>query len=236
MAQGVGSYTPQTVQAPSLASTDLSPYMNPYQQDVINSTLSDLQRQQQIADTNANAQATAAGAFGGSRSAVLQNLTDDSYARSQASTLANLNQSNYSQAQSAAQSDLNSQMQAQQLNQAAGLQGQQLNLGAASTLANMGNMQLSQALQQAGAIGQAGDAQQQNQQQALNDAYQQWQLAQQYPITMQGLMNQTLGTFPSNYGTTSTSGTVDKTNEQLGGSLNMDDDGGAFNFLQPYFG
>jgi hypothetical protein len=216
LAQGVGAYAPQTISAPTLSSTDLSSYMNPYQQSVINSTLSDLGRQQQIADTNAQSQATQAGAFGGSRSAVLQNLTDDSLDRTAASTLANLNQSNYAQAQSAAQSDLNRQMQAAQLNQSAGLQGAGLNLNAANALGNLGNTQLSQALQQAGAIGAAGDAQQANQQQALNDAYQQWQLAQQYPITMQNLMNSTLGTFPSNYGTTNMTGSSSSVNAGLG--------------------
>ena len=215
-AQGVAGYTPQTIQAPQLSSTDLSSYMNPYQSDVVNTTMQQLQRQQQISDAGVQAQATAAGAFGGSRSAVLQNLNDASYNLNDASTLANLNQSNYSQAQSAAQSDLNRQLTAAQSNQSAGLQGQSLNLGASNALANMGNMQLSQALQQAGAIGSAGNAQQQNQQQALNDAYQQWQSAQQYPITMQNLMNQTLGTFPSNYGTTSSSGSSSATSSNAG--------------------
>jgi len=101
-------------------------------------------------------------------------------------------------------------------------------------LANMGNMQLSQALQQAGAIGGAGDAQQQNQQQALNDAYQQWQLAQQYPITMQQLMNSTLGTFPSNYGTSDTTGSVYQTNGSAGGPLNLAQ-GGPLGFLGSFF-
>ena len=107
-------------------------------------------------------------------------------------------------------------MQAAQANQQAGIQGQQVNLGAATALGNMGNMQLSQALQQAGALNAAGDAQQQNQQQALNDAYQQWQLAQQYPITMQNLMNSTLGTFPKNDGTTSSSSSSSKSENSAG--------------------
>ncbi|HUO23651.1 MAG TPA: hypothetical protein VMU59_14135 [Caulobacteraceae bacterium] len=229
LAQGVGAYTPQTISAPQLAGADLSSYMNPYQQSVIDSTLSDLNRQQAIADAGDQAQATQAGAFGGSRSAVLQNLTDDSYARQQAATLASLNQSNYAQAQSAAQSDLARQMQAAQANQSAGLQGASLNLNAANTLGTLGNTQLTQALQRAGAIGAAGDAQQANQQQALNDAYQQWQLAQQYPITMQGLMNSTLGTFPNNDGTTSTTGNIDRTNETA-----SDNESGSFNsWLNP---
>ncbi len=215
-AQGAANYVPQTIQAPLLSHTDLTPYMNPYQSSVIDRAISDLERQRQIQAASNNAEATAAGAFGGSRSAVLQNLSDDSFERNAAQTLANLNQANFSQAQGAAQSDLSRQFAASQANQGAGLQGQGLNLNAANALGNLGNAQLNQALQQAGALNSAGEAQQQNQQAQLQAAYQQWQLAQQYPITMQNLMNQTLGTFPGNYGTTSTVGSATKESDSAG--------------------
>lgn len=215
-AQSVAGYAPQMIQAPLLKQIDLSPYMNPYQSGVIDSTMGELERQRRVQGAANNAQATAAGAFGGSRSAVLQNLSDDSFDRTLASTLANLNQGNFSQAQAAAQGDLSRQMAASQANQSAGLQGQGLNLNAANTLGNLGNVQLNQALQQAGALNSAGEAQQQNQQAQLNAAYQQWLLAQQYPITMQTLMNQTLGTFPGNYGTTSTTGSSSGTSDSAG--------------------
>jgi hypothetical protein len=231
-AQGAASYVPQMVQAPQLSGADLTPYLNPYQSSVIDSTLNDLNRQHQIQTAANNAQATSANAFGGSRSAVLQNLSDDSFDRTLASTLANLNQGNFSQAQAAAEGDLNRQLTASQANQNAGIQGAQLNLGAAGTLGNLGNAQLNQALQQAGALNSAGEAQQQNQQAQLNAAYQQWQLAQQYPLTMQQLMNQTLGTFPSNYGTTSTTRDTTGENVKVG-----DNDGTVFNgWLNGLFG
>jgi len=231
-AQGAASYIPQIIQAPQLSSTDLTPYMNPYQSDVVNTTMEQLQRQQQIADAGDQAQATAANAFGGSRSAVLQNLNDATYNLNDAQTLAGLNQSNFSQAQSAAQNDLNRQLTASQANQTAGIQGGQLNLGGADALANMGNDQLNQALTQAGALNTAGGAQQQNQQAQLNAAYQQWQLAQQYPLTMQQMMNQTLATFPKTYGTTSTTNNTTGENVKAG-----DNDGSAFNgWLNGLFG
>ncbi len=225
-AQGAAGYVPQTIQAPLLSNTDLTPYMSPYQSDVVNTTMQQMLRQQQIADAGDQAQATAANAFGGSRSAVLQNLNDASYNLNDAQTLAGLNQSNFSQAQSAAQNDLNRQMAASQANQNAGIQGAQLNLGAAGDLANMGNEQLNQALTQAGALNSAGGAQQQNQQAQLNAAYQQWQLAQQYPITMQNLMNSTLATFPKNDGTTST------TNDTTGSTQS---DSFGLSSLLPFF-
>src|SRR3569833_551299 len=180
LAKGVGGYQPQTVTAAPLTGVDLSGYMNPYTQQVINSTLSDLGRQQQIQDQNNVSAATRAGAFGGSRSAVLQSLDHDNYARTAASTVANLNQANFSQAQAAAQNDLSRQLTASQANQNAGLQGAQLNLSAANALAGMGGQQLNMALQQAGALSTAGDAQQQNTQAQLDAGYQQYLLQQQY--------------------------------------------------------
>jgi hypothetical protein len=228
-AQGVAGYAPspvsaQTISANPLTSVDLSGYMNPYTSGVINSTLADLNRQQQIQDQTDAAKATAAGAFGGSRSAVLQNLDHDSYARTAASTLAGLNQANFTQAQTAAQSDLARQLTASQANQSAALQAAQfnqntglqaagLNLNAAGALAGMSGQQLSQALQQAGALQTAGDAQQKNQQAQLDAAYQQWLMAQQYPIQIQGLLNQAIGEIPR---TTNTATTGDDTETQAG--------------------
>ena len=71
--QGVGAV--QAAQAPSqiavnqLAATDLSSYMSPYQQQVIEAGQSDIERQRQLASENLAAQAQKAGAFGGSRQA-----------------------------------------------------------------------------------------------------------------------------------------------------------------------
>jgi hypothetical protein len=213
LATGVGRYQPQTVSAAPLTSVDLSGYMNPYSRQVIDATLSDLGRQRQIQAVNDASAATRAGAFGGSRSAVLQSLDDDNYARAAASTLANLHQANFSQAQSAAQNDLARQQAASQANQGAGLQAAGLNLNAASALAGMGGQQLNQALQQAGALSTAGDAQQQNQQAQLNAAYQQWLMAQQYPVQMQQLLNSAVGLIPQT-GTTKTTGS--STGEKFG--------------------
>jgi hypothetical protein len=229
-AQGVAGYHPQmvsaqTISAQPLTGVDLSGYMNPYTSQVIDTTMAGLARQSQIQDANDAARATAARAFGGSRSAVLQNLDRESASRTAASTLAGLNQSNFTQAQNAAQADLARGLSASQSNQSAalqaalgnqnaGLQAQGMNLNAANALAGYGNDQLNQALQRAGALSTAGNAQQQNQQDQLNAAYQQWQLAQAYPLQMQQLMNQTVGTLPTNYGTTKSSGS--ETGEKFG--------------------
>lgn len=140
-----------TVTAQPLTGVDLSGYMNPYTQSVVDTTNAQLARQNQIDNTNAAAQATAAGAFGGSRSAVLQNLNTDSYQRNLAATDAQLNQANFANAQGAAQTDIANSLTAQQANQNAGLTigaanqnaqntAGQFNAGAANT-ASLANQQ-----------------------------------------------------------------------------------------------
>ena len=135
-AAGMG-YNPQQVQAGTMANVDMSQYMNPYTQNVINTTMSDLEAGRQMQMRQAGAQAQAAGAFGGSRLGVSESLTNQAFANQAANTVANLRQQGYTQAQNIAQQDLARQMQAGLANQGAGLQGAQLRLGAAGQLGNL---------------------------------------------------------------------------------------------------
>ena len=56
----------------SLLTADIGAYQSPYQQQVIDATMRDIQRQADIARTGAQERAIRAGAFGGSRSAILE--------------------------------------------------------------------------------------------------------------------------------------------------------------------
>lgn len=94
----------------SLATTDLSPYMNPYQKDVTDATIADQERARQIAGVADQQHATAAGAFGGSRSGVLSAETNSAYDRNTGSLLAGLNSANFTQAQGAAQNDIQTRL------------------------------------------------------------------------------------------------------------------------------
>src|SRR2546423_68830 len=69
----------------------LSGYLNPYKDDVVNATMAELNRQNAIALNNAHQNATAEKAFGGDRTAVADALTNDDYARAKAAALASLN-------------------------------------------------------------------------------------------------------------------------------------------------
>lgn len=157
-----GGYTPATV-----AGRDLSAYTNPYENQVVQQSLGDIERSRQMAQEQAQAQGIAARAFGGSRQGVLEAETNRAYADQAARTAAGLRQAGYSQAQGLAGQDVNAINQAQQFNKNFGL----------SSAAQMGNL-ANQAFNTSQAISNQqfnqGLAQQQLQQQLINAAQQQW--------------------------------------------------------------
>jgi len=76
----------------------LAQYMDPYQNQVIDATMSELNRQDQIAQQGRNASAVSAGAFGGGRQGVMEAEAGRNLADVKARTLAQLNSQNYGQA------------------------------------------------------------------------------------------------------------------------------------------
>ena len=81
-------------------------FMSPYQQDVINTTLAEFDRQQAIADTALRDRAIQAGAFGGAREGVLAAEAGRGAAMNRANLQANLLAQGFQQAQAAAAADL----------------------------------------------------------------------------------------------------------------------------------
>lgn len=165
------NYTPMSVTPQTLASTNLQPYMSPYQQDVINSTMNqlDLQRQQDI--NNQSGQFTSNGAFGGARQGVSDAQTNALYGNIAAQTLAGLNNQNFAQAQNAAQGDIANNLQGQLANQGAGIQGANLNLGASGLLGNLAGQQQQMGQNDASFLNQFGQQQQATNQLGLSNLY-----------------------------------------------------------------
>jgi hypothetical protein len=128
----------QQMQAGQLNGTDLSGYMNPFQQSVIDTTMQGLNQNLALQQQNNAGQAASAGAFGGTRQAVQAALTNQAGQQTAASTLAGLNSQNFGQAQQAALQDIQNSMAASQFN--AGQYNQGLNFNAgnqqATNLAN----------------------------------------------------------------------------------------------------
>jgi len=157
---------PTVGQVPSLLQADIAAYQSPYQQQVIDVALGDIQRQADIAQQQAQQRAIQAGAFGGSRSALLEAEAARPYAEQAARTVAGLRQAGFEQAQRAAEADIARQQQLgmfgaeqaqQRALQQAQLQQQAGLLGAEQ--AQQRALQQAQLQQQAGLAGQDIQAQ-----------------------------------------------------------------------------
>lgn len=110
------------VTANQLANTDLTPYSNPYQTQVIDYALSDLNKARQMQMNQVGANASASGAFGGSRQALREAETNTGFYDQAARTAANLRQQGFNQVQGMAQADIANKLRADLANQQANLQ------------------------------------------------------------------------------------------------------------------
>ncbi|HWY25846.1 MAG TPA: tail fiber domain-containing protein, partial [Nevskia sp.] len=193
---GVMGQQPQQVTPQQLSSTDLQPYMNPYTQSVINTTLPIMQQNLALSQNQQQNAANSANAFGGSRQAIQQGVTQAQGALGMGQMAAQLNQANFGQAQAAATGDISRNLSAQQLNQAAQQNQAGLNVQAAQGLGALGNQaQLSQARNFA-ELQTAGAQQQQQAQAQINAQMGKFQQAWGYPGTQLGVLQSALGMTP----------------------------------------
>lgn len=160
-------------------------YMSPYMQQVLAPQLEEMRRQYGITGTQQQSAATQAGAFGGSREAIMaaENARNLGTAQNQAIGQA------YGNAFNAAQN---------QYNQAA--QNRLAGLGAMNTAANtLGQLGQNQYAQQTGNINlqnQLGTQQQQQQQNILNQQYQDFLAQKQQPYNQLSFMQSMLSGLP----------------------------------------
>jgi len=100
---GIAGYQPFLQQAQQYSGPGAyQQFMSPYQQDVINTTLTEYDRQRQIQQQGIASQAIQAGAFGGGREGVQQAEFDAQSLQNRAALQAQLLQQGYGQAQQAA--------------------------------------------------------------------------------------------------------------------------------------
>lgn len=114
--------------------------MNPFQSQVTDRTMQDIERQRQMQMNNMGAQASAAGAFGGSRHGVAEAETNRAFADQFADTAANMNMQNFNNAQN---------MTMQQAGLSSQLAGQGFGFGEAITDRQQRQGAQQQAMQQA---------------------------------------------------------------------------------------
>jgi hypothetical protein len=127
--------------------SNLGAYMNPYTQQVVDTTLADLERGRQLAQQDVGAAASRAGAFGGSRQGVAEAETNRAFAEQAAQTAAQLRQAGFTQAAGMAESDLARQLQAGLANQEALNLASQFGAGAVNQAA-LANQQAAMQAQQ----------------------------------------------------------------------------------------
>jgi|TARA_Y100000015_G_C2343386_1_gene67059 hypothetical protein len=161
--------------------------MSPYTSEVIDRTQQDIMRQQQMAQSQLGAQATQAGAFGGSRHGVAQGVMAGEYGRMAGDIAAQQRQRAYEQAMDTAF-------------RTAGIQQ-----AGAGGLSGLGGQLFGMGQQTQAAIGQQGAFQRQLQQQMMDLAKQQYYGAAGAPLAGLGAMTGVLGSIP--YSTTSTART-----------------------------
>lgn len=221
-------YTPDQFSAEGLAQ-----FYNPYQQNVIDSSLANIQRSDRLQQEDLLGRAISSGnAFGGDRAglAAAELARSQGLARNQA--ISQLEQQGYNtalgafqnqqglnsqaglanagNALSASQQNAANQLSASNANAGNALTAQQANQTAAARAAEqfggLGQQAQQQGLAGAGALLQSGGLQQQLQQNQLDIPYQDFQQRQQYPQQQaQWLLNTLMG-IPSNaFGTTTTS-------------------------------
>lgn len=98
----------------NLPQQDLSGYTNPYTQQVINTTMDELRRQNELAQAEIERKFANAGAYGGSRQAVSQQEAIRNFLDKASQTAAQLNERNFMNAQQQAQRDIGRQFSAAQ--------------------------------------------------------------------------------------------------------------------------
>jgi hypothetical protein len=174
-------------------------FMNPYVQQSLQPQLNQLAQQGNINAQQAAGAATSAGAFGGSRSALAQNLAQQNALMAQQQAIGQGYNTAY-----------NNAMQNMQYGAGLGLQGQQAamtGLGQVGSMAGqLGNLGTQQLAAQQGILSAqqaAGATQQQQQQNIINQAVQNYATAQQYPMMQLGNMMDLIRGTPTQTTTTS---------------------------------
>jgi len=207
-------FNAQQVGTQDYTGQNVSQYMNPYMQSVVDIQQREAQRQADIAGTQRAGQAVRSGAFGGSRAGIMEAEAARNLATQKGDIQAQGQNAAFQNAQQQFNTQQQRDLQAQLANQGAGLQAQQMGEQSRQYGAGYGMQGLQTGLQAAGQLGQLGQtqygqqlgninlqnqmgAQQQAQQQGiLNQQIQNYAMAQQYPQQQLAFMSNMLRGLP----------------------------------------
>lgn len=156
-------------------------YRDPYIQNVVNTQLREAQREADIAATTRAGAATRAGAYGGSRQAIM----DAEAQRNLAMQKGDIQAAGLQKAFESGRTQFNVEdalrEQSRQFGANIGLQGASQALGAAQALEGLGQTQFQQEMDITQGLGYAGSLKQQQAQAGLDVAYQDFLAKQKYP-------------------------------------------------------
>ena len=184
--------TASNVTADRLSNANLSAYANPYQNQVIDNTLNDLNKARQMQMNQVGANASASGA----RQALREAETNTGYFDQAARTAANLRLQGFRDVQNMAQADINNKLRADMSNQGSALAGSQQRLAAGNQLANLSNLGFGMGQQLQGNLAQDGAMKQGINQLLIDAVKNQFTQRSQAPFQSIGLLSQALGASP----------------------------------------
>lgn len=140
----ISQYTPSfgRVDPALMAGADIGQYMSPYTQGVTDIALREMERQRQIEEQGLGAQASAAGAFGGSRQAILESELARNYGQRAADVITQQQQQAFMNAQQQAGADIARRNQAQLQNIELG--AREFGIGADLASADIGRLNQAQ--------------------------------------------------------------------------------------------
>lgn len=197
------NYTPTGITTNSFNAGAAEQYMNPYIQKALDPQLAALQRQQKINQQGDMAKLSQAGAYGGSRQAILEGQNNYNLLAQQAGLIGSGYNQAYNNAATQFNADQARNLQGQQLNQAGnqfaatyGLQGLQAATQANTAAANAGAQQAQYGLQNLTALGTAGGTQQQLNQAQDNAQYNEYLRQLKYPQDIMNMQKGILGALP----------------------------------------
>jgi hypothetical protein len=195
MGQAGNNYFGMATSAPTV-----NQFMNPYLQNALNPALEESRRQYGITGAQQQGNATRAGAFGGSREALMASENN----RNMNSAMNQMIGTGYQNAYTDAQRNILSGNQLGLQGMQGAMQGYGQGIQAANALGQLGQSQLQGQQNIINMQNQFGGAQQQAEQAKINQSIQDYATKQQYPMLQLANMNNLLRGLPMQSATTQT--------------------------------
>jgi hypothetical protein len=203
---------PYSITPRSVAGADLTPYLNPYTEEVINKSIADAERSGALAQNAITTGATKSGGGFGTRQAVQQGVTAGETARNVGELGAGLRSKAYDTATGLLQGDINRElaagttnlgavMEAQRANQAADISGAGIRGTAGTSLANIADQARSGIYGDTAQLTSIGQQAQTQEQRALDELYSRFTEERDYPKENLNLLLSALGMTPYQKGT-----------------------------------